>query len=155
MITIDRIRSETGIKGTADLTDQNIQDYIDDEWYAIQKELNIEFAATPTITSFEKTETFDGDGYTLVFLNKENILAISAAKLIATDGTETSIVDDIKLYESGMVYYSKGFPVGVRNVMVTYTYYSDKNALAEQIVKDRVCVDCMLAYGNAPVWGRC
>jgi len=43
--------------------------------------------------------------------------------------------------------------VGVRNVMVTYTYYSDKNALAEQIVKDRVCVDCMLAYGNAMAEG--
>jgi len=143
MITIDRIRKETGISDVTLLTDGLVQEFIDEETYLTEKEVGYSLQATPS-TEVEITETHDGDGGTLLFLKSDSLVSVSEVLIGTTD-----ITDDVKVYESGMIYYSSGFTKGVRNITVTFLQSSDINYAIRSIILWRVCVRAFQTYGAA------
>jgi len=143
MITVDRIRQETGITDTDLLTDSLIQDFIDEETYRAQVEFKLNLSSTPADTYYVE-EVLDGNNKPYLFLRNLNISGIES---VTVDDTEIPL-KDIKIYDTiGAIYYSEGFNAGVQNVVVKYYYRDAKYALITAIIRDRVCIRCFTAYG--------
>lgn len=146
---INRVRQEAGNPSFADISDLQIENFLDDAEDYVEKYTGKEF------TVVEVTELYDGNGTDTLILDHFPVISLTSLKIEGVEQTE----DQYFLYKNigkivlkNAILTGKGvtkvFPVGHQNVSVSYSYGDPKTLLAKDIVILIAVKRVLLALSN-------